>query len=79
MERSLPEKPEETDLEGSTLLITTLAVEVPHLVSVISVALGFSTVQVVVYCMHHKILKWLIFVMIPSSKRLLIQTVSILT
>lgn len=75
----MPEKPEERDPEGSTLLIVTLAVDVSHLVSVISVALGFSTVKAVVYCLHHKILKWQIFVMIPSSKRVLTQNVINLT
>lgn len=53
----MPEKPEDRDPEGSTLLIITLAVEVSRLVSVISVTLGFSTVRVVVYCLRHKILK----------------------
>lgn len=57
----MPEKPAERDPEGSTQLIITLALEVLHLVSVISVALGFSSVKAGFYCLHHKILKWLFF------------------
>lgn len=53
----MPEKPEERDPEGSTLLIITLAVEISHLVPVISVALGFSTAKVVVYCLHNDMLQ----------------------
>lgn len=70
----MPEKPEERDPEGSTQLIITLALEVLHLVSVISVALGFSSVKAGFYCLHHRILKWLFFLMI----RVLIQNVIIL-
>lgn len=67
-ERSMTQKPEERDPEGNSLLIVTLAVEVSHMVPVISVALRFLTVKVVVYCLHHRILKLLMFVMIPRIK-----------
>lgn len=56
--RSMPEKPEEKDPKGRTLLIATLVAEVLDLTSVIFAALAFSTVKVVLYCLHHKTLKW---------------------